>query len=88
MLRERGPQPLEIASRSVTGPRRATPSVAYAKRTSRSPLPVSSSCTSDANRLSPACWGSFSSSSRVAAPQGVAARVSPFFMPATLRRDP
>ena len=36
-------------------------------------LAVSSSCTSDAKRLSPACCGSCSSSSSVAAPHGVAA---------------
>ena len=62
-------------SRSVTGPRRATPSVAYAKRTSRSPLPFSSSWTSEEKRFSPDCCGSRSSSSSVAGPQGVAAFV-------------
>ena len=58
--------------RSVTGPRRATPSVEYAKRTSPSPFCVSSSCTTDANRRPPTCWRSVSSSTRSAGPHGVA----------------
>ena len=37
-------------ARSVTGPRRTTPSVEYAKRTSRSPRSVSSSSTTELNR--------------------------------------
>ncbi len=41
----------------------------------------------DENRLSPACWGRLSSSTRVASPHGVAAfAVAVFFMEATLRR--
>src|SRR4051794_14379621 len=68
----------------VTGPRRFVPSVEYEKRTSRSPLDVSSSCTTDAKRLSPACWRTVSSSTRSAGPHGVAVFVA---MGTTLRGE-
>jgi hypothetical protein len=57
----------------VTGPRRAMPSVVYAIRTSASPPSVSSSYTTDENRLPPTCCETFASSRIVAGPQGVAA---------------
>ena len=60
------------ARRKVTGPRRAVPSVAYAKRTSRSPPGSSSSWTSETNRRSPACCRTVSSSTSSAGPHGVA----------------
>src|SRR5262245_42227012 len=56
----------------VTGPRRTTPSVVYANRTSCSPFGLSRSCTSDEKRRSPARCGTLSSSTIVAAPHGVA----------------
>src|SRR5436305_5056713 len=59
-------------SRSVTGPRRPTPPVEYAKRTSRSPLDSSSSCTTEAKRFSPDCCRTVTSSTRSACPHGVA----------------
>src|SRR6478672_12819512 len=51
---------------------------------SRSPFDVSSSCTTDLNRLSPACCGTVSSSTRSAGPHGVAVLVA---MGTTLCRE-
>ena len=80
----RGPSP-------AASPARAARRRRLRRRSGRAarPCAVSSSWTSEAKRLSPACCGSFSSSSSVAAPHGVAACVaacvSPFMPNATER---
>ena len=57
-------------ARSVTGPRRATPSVEYANRMSRSPRSSSRSSTTEEKRLSPTRCGSATSfDERRAAPR-------------------
>ena len=71
-LDEGGAQALDVTARSVTGPRRATPPVEYAKRTRRSPRASSSNSTTDEKRFSPARCGTASRSTSVAVPQGVA----------------
>ena len=71
--RERRPQPLDVARPHRDGtPSRGSP-VVYANRTRRSPLRVSRSCTTTANRRSPALCGTETSSRIEAGPHGVAA---------------
>jgi Recombinase/Recombinase zinc beta ribbon domain len=78
-------------ARIVTGPRRARascaePVVVYAKRMRRSRPGASSNWTTTVNRLSPARWGTATSSRTVADPHGVAATGSFFAVVVAMSR--